>query len=112
MNILLKYDFPGNIRELENIIEYGFVVCKESIIQVEHLPAELIQPNESGSIEKQIKSTSLFKTMNEQNQLESALIKHNGHISKVAAELGIHRTTLWRKLKRYNIDINQIKTSK
>lgn len=111
MNILLKHDFPGNIRELENIIEYGFVVCKESIIQVEHLPAELIQPNESGSIEKQMKSISLIRTINEQNQLESALIKHNGHISKVAAELGIHRTTLWRKLKKYNIDIKHTKSS-
>jgi len=112
MNILLKHDFPGNIRELENIIEYGFVVCKESIIQVEHLPAELIQPNETGSIEKQIKSTSLFKTMNEQNQLESALAKHNGNISKTAIELGIHRTTLWRKLKKFNIDIKHTKSSK
>ncbi|HHA19463.1 MAG TPA: Fis family transcriptional regulator, partial [Methylophaga sp.] len=79
---------------------------------VEHLPTELIQPNETGSIEKQIKSTSLFKTMNEQNQLESALAKHNGNISKTAIELGIHRTTLWRKLKKFNIDIKHTKSSK
>jgi len=107
MDILMKYDFPGNIRELENVIEYGFVVCKDNIIQVEHLPAELV--GASNIMESPIKldRTSPTKPIDEQNKIKTVLSKHKGKLSQAAEELGIHRTTLWRKIKRYGIDISQ-----
>ena len=104
MDILLKYDFPGNIRELENIIEYAFVVCKDSIIQVEHLPTELFDNKENEVGLHNASSDPVNVAIEECNKIKSTLDKHAGNITKTADELGIHRTTLWRKIKRYKID--------
>ncbi|MCP4631813.1 MAG: PAS domain-containing protein [candidate division Zixibacteria bacterium] len=108
MNLLLKYEFPGNIRELENIIEYGFVVCRGSIIQKEHLPSELFL--QTGDSNDRLSSSSpIVKSVDEYTRIKEALQKHNGNISKAAKELKIHRTTLWRKLKNFDLDIEQFK---
>ncbi len=108
MHILMRHDFPGNIRELENIIEYGFVLCRGSIIQVEHLPTELAQAGiEQGSTERPA-LTPISHAMDEYNLLITVLGHNHGNMSKAAAELGMHRTTLWRKLKKYNIDPENI----
>lgn len=104
MNILMRHEFPGNIRELENIIEYGFVVCKESIIQKEHLPAELIRTDLEPSSVTQPDYTPIAQKIDEHTRLISALKQSGGNITEAALLMGIHRTTLWRKLKRYNID--------
>ena len=109
MGILMRYDFPGNIRELENIIEYGFVVCRNSIIQKQHLPAEIYQPAEITEAESDISDTPIAKSITELNRLKEALAKHGGHLNKAARELGIHRTTVWRKIKHYNLDLEQFK---
>jgi PAS domain S-box-containing protein len=106
MDILLRYDFPGNIRELENIIEYGFVVCKGSIIQKEHLPSELFRPSKEPSPDPASGRDMVGKAIDEQSRIKSALLKHKGKIAEAAEELGIHRTTLWRKIKRHNINID------
>lgn len=104
MNILMRYDFPGNIRELENIIEYGFVVCRGSIIQKQHLPGEILASVSSDLIEDVPAQTPVARTIDEEIQIKQALEKNDGHLTKAASDLGIHRTTLWRRLKRYNID--------
>jgi len=110
MNILLRYDFPGNIRELENIIEYGFVVCRGNIIQKEHLPTEISGVVSDDFIKTPSSATPITETVDEESRLRRALTEAEGHISKAAKELGIHRTTLWRRLKRYNLDPNHFKT--
>jgi PAS domain S-box-containing protein len=107
MDILLRYDFPGNIRELENIIEYGFVVCKESIIQKEHLPTELFQSSKETALPGGSGRGLVGEAVDERSRIESALLKHKGRITEAARELGIHRTTLWRKIRRHNIDIEK-----
>lgn len=108
MNILMRHDFPGNIRELENIIEYGFVVCKGSIIQKEHLPSELLAAYQEGGLIDDLQATPISEKANEHARIIMALKNHDGAITKAAEELGIHRATLWRKLKRYNIDPEKI----
>jgi transcriptional regulator with PAS, ATPase and Fis domain len=110
MDILLKYDFPGNVRELENIIEYGFVVCKGNIIQKEHLPAELVKPcPDVATLPNSIEKSPVAESIDEQNAINLVLQKYNGRVNDAAAELGMHRTTLWRKLKRHGIDISKFK---
>lgn len=104
MRILLQHDFPGNIRELENIIEYAFVLCRDNIIQMEHLPIELHPIQESPDKQAPESATPLTRVLSEQARLKSLLQKHKGQQTNVAKELGINRTTLWRKLKQYNID--------
>jgi PAS domain S-box-containing protein len=110
MNVLMRYDFPGNVRELENIIEYGFVVCHGSIIQSEHLPVELRLTPESGEPSVPSPSTPIGRTINEYSRILSVLKRHSGNMTQAARELGIHRTTLWRKLKRHNIDIEEVRS--
>jgi PAS domain S-box-containing protein len=107
MDILLRHDFPGNIRELENIIEYGFVVCKESIIQKEHLPTELFGSSNEAMADYHPKNDIVGKAIDEHSLIKSVLLKHSGKIVEAAEELGIHRTTLWRKMKRHNIDVKK-----
>ncbi|MCK4462529.1 MAG: sigma 54-interacting transcriptional regulator [candidate division Zixibacteria bacterium] len=104
MSVLMHHDFPGNVRELENIIEYAFVICHDSIIQTHHLPAELLSP--SGEMQQNPipVETPVTKAVDEYNHILAALRQYGGNISMAARELGIHRTTLWRKMKRYQIE--------
>ncbi|MBD3258777.1 sigma-54-dependent Fis family transcriptional regulator, partial [candidate division GN15 bacterium] len=101
MSILMNHDFPGNVRELENVIEYAFVVCHGRIIQTEHLPAEL-QPSEDAEAPAPA-ANPISQAVDERSRLTAALRKYHGNQTKAARELGINRTTLWRKMKRYGV---------
>ncbi|MBD3169776.1 MAG: PAS domain S-box protein [candidate division Zixibacteria bacterium] len=109
MNILMRYDFPGNIRELENIIEYGFVVCRGSTIQKQHLPGEILSAVSSDLVEDETAQNPVARSIDEEIKIKNALEKNNGHLTRAASDLGIHRTTLWRRLKRFNINPDEYK---
>lgn len=101
LNMLMRYDFPGNIRELENIIEYCFVLCRSSIIDLDSLPdefAEAMYENPS----KECPPVDPLSNA-ESNAIMEALDKFNGNRGQTAAHLGIEKTTLWRKMKKYGI---------
>lgn len=107
MDVLLRYDFPGNIRELENIIEYGFAVCRSRIIEVEHLPMELLS---SSTRRISIPGTDLQRSLpDELTRLQAALRRNHGHLGRACLELGFHRTTLWRKMKKYGLELQDYK---
>lgn len=95
MKLLMKYDFPGNVRELENAIEHAFVMSQGSSILPSHLPDNIRNFINSGSSENNKKS--------EKDVIYNSLQRHQGNKTKAADELGMHRTTLWRKIKQYNI---------
>ena len=107
--LLMSHDFPGNIRELENIIEYATVVCKDLLIGVEHLPDHLksgvveCAPGKPARQEVVPKGVSWSDT--ERNFVYEALHRNNWNRSATADEMGIHTTTLWRKMKRLNIEL-------
>jgi len=97
MRFLYDYSFPGNIRELEKILEYAFIVCKNRIIDIKDLPPDLVK-------DTQLKITNVSKkTLSEKEKIIELLEKHNGDKYLVCKELNIHYTTLWRKLKKYNL---------
>jgi PAS domain S-box-containing protein len=105
MKLLMGYHYPGNIRELENIIEYAFVLCRGKEIQRKHLPIEvqdynITQPESTQTMAP--KPVSPIQAA-EKNAIEEILIKHHGSRQKAAEEMGIHKTTLWRKMKKYGI---------
>jgi transcriptional regulator with PAS, ATPase and Fis domain len=96
---LMAYDFPGNVRELENIIEQAFVLCRGSIIELRHLPPEL-RPEESGLV---LGGSMNLKAM-ERHFIAETLRICNGNRKKAAAELGIDAATLYRKIKAHVIE--------
>lgn len=108
MGILMQHDFPGNIRELENIIEYGFVICHGTIIQKEHLPIEMIQASDGQSAPRAALPDPIARTLDEHDRIVAILRKRGRNMTQAARDLGMHRTTLWRKIKRYRIDIDSI----
>jgi PAS domain S-box-containing protein len=112
MSVLMRYDFPGNIRELENIIEYGFVVCRGNVIQKKHLPQELLKSEVSDSKDDSGLSSPVTQSIDTETQIRLALKESHGRLSQAAEKLNIHRTTLWRRLRRYKIDPQEYKANK
>jgi PAS domain S-box-containing protein len=102
--VLMAHDFPGNIRELENIIEYATVVCKNSLITMEHLPDYLKQPGQAADKGAREGKICSLETV-ERSYIYEALKRNLWSRSATATEMGIHPTTLWRKMKRFGIQI-------
>ena len=100
MSVLMAYDYPGNIRELENIIEYAVVVCNGRFIDIKDLP-EFLRGKEGLKFQKDLRDLKEL----EREFIKEALKRHNWNRKKTATYLGIHPTTLWRKIKRLNIKI-------
>nr|MBP6992564.1 Fis family transcriptional regulator [Spirochaetota bacterium] len=96
INILMHHEYPGNIRELENIIEHAFVLCREAYIQPVHLPAHL---KKSGL---PLHDNFTLEEM-ERIYILKALEKNMWNRKNTAKDLGIDTTTLWRKIKNLNI---------
>jgi PAS domain S-box-containing protein len=98
LSILRRYHFPGNVRELENSIEHAFVLCRGNEILPEHLPEAILE--ESNAI-----NDISHNGNNEREVILESLTRNQGNKSRVAIELGIHRSTLWRKMKSLGIGV-------
>ena len=90
------------MRELENIIEYGFVLCHDKLIDVRHLPEEM-QPGVHHPVTASRSSPDSELKWAEADVIRSALTRNRGSVGKAAEELSISRTTLWRKMKRFGV---------
>lgn len=94
MMIMMNYDFKGNIRELENIIEHAFVLCRGGLIDCQHLP--LIFQNQSAPIN--VAQPGMTLKAIETIHIMDAIQRHRGNRQAAAKELGINPSTLFRKL--------------
>jgi PAS domain S-box-containing protein len=101
MAALLAHDFPGNIRELENIIEHCFVLCHSELIESRDLPDSL--GKEGRRTGENLQGIATLRQM-EKLMIEQALRRHQGNRAAAARELGINPSTLFRKLKTLQID--------
>ncbi len=100
MRTLMRYDYPGNVRELENIIEHAFVLCKGDRIDLGCLPKEFAEDQGEITAFAPSKEETPFQKA-ESEIIERTLKKYDGNRIKTAQELGLDRTTLWRKMKKY-----------
>ncbi|MEW6074307.1 MAG: sigma 54-interacting transcriptional regulator [Planctomycetota bacterium] len=101
MEAFMRHDYPGNVRELENLIEYAFVLCHNGLIDLVHLPEDF-RPSGRGDAGLASEKASRLQSA-EADAIRFALAQTGGRVTRAAAELGISRTTLWRKMKRHGI---------
>jgi sigma-54 dependent transcriptional regulator, acetoin dehydrogenase operon transcriptional activator AcoR len=109
MRVLMAHDFPGNVRELQNVVEHGFALCDGFVIDVNHLPP-LVAGNQthllslSGSARPATQTGDARPLADAEAQaIQAALLRNQGHRTKTAEELGISTATLWRKMRRHGI---------
>jgi PAS domain S-box-containing protein len=97
---LMSYGFPGNIRELENIIEHAFVLCSEGYIQLHHLPnfLHLQATISAGKKNDPVKAVQI-------KLIIDALARNDNNRNSAAKELGIHKSTLFRRIKKLGIKL-------
>ncbi len=111
MEVLLNHDYPGNIRELENILEHALIICQGPVIERKHLPLSLTGtrrhepagPTAEPAPAAETASLRTSEAAHERDRIIAALEKHRWHKGRAAESLGVNRTTLWRKMKRHNI---------
>ncbi len=103
MQILVNYDFPGNVRELKNIIERASVLAPGPIITPQDLPADLSRQTEETGPKEEAVQLSLALAKTEKKCVLGALALTNGNRTKAAELLGISRKNLWEKMKLHQI---------
>ncbi|HWS13515.1 MAG TPA: sigma-54 dependent transcriptional regulator [Rhodocyclaceae bacterium] len=102
LDLLMAYDFPGNVRELENLIERGVAVATSGRIEAAHLPEEV--RGAGAPAPRGRDGTILTLEEMERNYIRWVLDELGGNQQAAAQRLGIDRVTLWRKLKRYALE--------
>jgi DNA-binding NtrC family response regulator len=103
IGLLMNYDFPGNVRELENIIERGVALASGKVIELAHLPEDLRELNIRTFRKKEGKMPSLEEQ--EEAYIKWVLNEVGGNKTLAAQILGIDRVSLWRKLKKYGLEV-------
>jgi len=104
-DFLLRYDWPGNIRELENAIERAVILAKKPLIEVTDLPQQNLVVARSISLEKNLKQV-------EMNHIRNVLAETKGNYTEAARILGISRMTLYNKAKAYGLHVKKIDSSR
>lgn len=104
LDLMVTYPWPGNIRELINVIEYAFVICPGGVITPEHLPHHFVNTDtRSSSV-----GISRKKPSSDRRQvLLDTLKETGGNKSEAARLLGVSRVTLWKQLKKYEITVGK-----
>jgi transcriptional regulator with PAS, ATPase and Fis domain len=106
MDIFMRYHWPGNIRELKSALEYGFLVAESAVVETHHLPSQLQSAlkNETAPPNANADSNGTVGS-EEKAQLIEALRKAGGNQSRAAAILGVHRMTVFNRMRKYGITL-------
>ncbi len=97
---LMDHEYPGNVRELENIIEQAFVLCRGSMIELSHLPPELRPTSEHGLQDGMPMNLDALEKL----FITETLQRHSGNRKRAARDLGINVSTLYRKIRILDIE--------
>ncbi len=104
ISALEDYDWPGNVRELHNAIEYAFVMGEGTMLTEAELPPELRDGEIRGAVPMVNAPVVDPSLPPEARRIATALERAGGHHARAAAALGMSRTTLWRRMKKYGLE--------
>ncbi|MCG8566910.1 MAG: sigma-54 dependent transcriptional regulator, partial [Desulfobacterales bacterium] len=119
MRLMVAYPWPGNIRELRNVVEYAFVLARGKSIRPEHLPEKVVnnkaEPWESSDTKSMVLPAqpsgnlghNVQAGQTQRQQLINALKQADGNQTQAARILGISRVTVWKRMKKYGISLNR-----
>ncbi|MBN2345421.1 MAG: sigma 54-interacting transcriptional regulator [Candidatus Aminicenantes bacterium] len=102
LSLLIAHEWPGNIRELENVIEHAFILCRGGAIAIEHLPEEL---RASGGTPGKAGDVRSAHDLLDAQAIRAALERHHGNRAAAARDLGIHKTTIFRRIRKLGISL-------
>lgn len=105
-----RYHWPGNIRELENVLQRACVICERDLITLDDLPASIFEDSDPAAPELQQEQTTLSIEEEKRNKLVDTLLQTQGNIREVSTLLKISRGTVYNMLTRYNLDPNEFRT--
>ncbi|MBC8441008.1 MAG: sigma 54-interacting transcriptional regulator [Deltaproteobacteria bacterium] len=107
MRLMVAYRWPGNIRELRNSVEYAFVLARGKSIGIEHLPEKITSFNPLATKPLKIAGHNGIVTvgLSEKEALLNALQQADGNQTKAAQILGVSRITVWKRIKKYGIQL-------
>ncbi len=108
MNLFMQYNWPGNVRELKSSLEYAFVIAESGLIGNKHLPVHLFK-NTQDLENNYVEHVPFLKEENsaEKNALIDALHLTKGNKTKAAKLLGVHRMTIWNRMRKYSIQMHK-----
>lgn len=120
MRILNSHEWPGNVRQLENFIERVVILCRDERLEVEHLPADFLRELSPGLPASPVPPPAMSRVASgarpeparaidriEKRAIVDALEKTNGHVVHAAQMLGVGQATVYRKIKRYGIELQR-----
>lgn len=103
LKVLLNHPYPGNVRELQNILEHAMILCKGVEIQRAHLPAYLLKELREPFLRERSSPGNEILREKEREAILAVLRRHSGRIGEAARDLSMHRSTLWRKMRGLGI---------
>lgn len=101
MRVLLDYSWPGNIRELQNVVEYSFAVGNGGVLRITELPPEFREIKRGAVAKPEI--MTVMSPDQEAYAISDALVQNHGKVGAAANSLGMSRATFWRKRKKYGV---------
>jgi DNA-binding NtrC family response regulator len=106
LDVLASYDFPENVRELEQIVEAAAARCRGKMLRLRHLPSALVAAWVTSGVESEAEAAAEEGSVErlEREFLRRVLVENGWRLADAARQLELSRTTLWRKMKRFGID--------
>lgn len=107
LECFLSYNWSGNVRELENVIKSAYASCENSTIEISDLPTKIVISNNSNI--SPTENRKILKNKMEKYEyliITDSLKKHNWNVSSTSDYLGIHRSLLYKKINKYDIDLS------
>ena len=105
----LKYQWPGNVREVNNVVQSAYAISTENIIDINDIPARMLQQEKPAiNLDKNKKSLGQMVDDYEKEVILELLKKHKGNCLEAAKEAGIHKSNFYRKLQKYGIKLAEV----